>query len=108
MNWNFNNNYANWNSEISNEEEKINLARKIAEKVKDGDVIGFGSGSTSFLTVKEIAKKAHESKTGARNLRKLVRESLSHAYDEILTGKDIKVLKLTKNTAIDSKKYYTE
>ena len=57
MNWNFNNNYANWNSEISNEEEKINLARKIAEKVKDGDVIGFGSGSTSFLTVKEIAKK---------------------------------------------------
>lgn len=58
--------------------------------------------------MKEIAKKAHESKTGARNLRKLVRESLSHAYDEILTGKDVKVLKLTKKTAIDSKKYYTE
>lgn len=57
MNWNFNNNYASWNSEISNEEEKINLAKKIAEKVQDGDVIGFGSGSTSFLTVKEIAKK---------------------------------------------------
>jgi len=58
--------------------------------------------------MREIAKKAHESKTGARNLRKLVRESLSHAYDEILTGKDIKLLKLTKKTAIDNKKYYTE
>ena len=70
-----------------------------------------GLGITIKFTngyMKEIAKKAHESKTGARNLRKLVRESLSHAYDEILTGKDIKVLRLTKQTATDSKKYYTE
>ena len=56
--------------------------------------------------MREIAKKAHESKTGARNLRKLVRESLSHAYDQILTEKDVKILKLTKKTAIDSKSYY--
>ena len=68
-----------------------------------GITIKFTSGY-----MREIARKAHESKTGARNLRKLVRESLSHAYDEILTGKDVKVLKLTKKTAIDSKKYYTE
>lgn len=58
--------------------------------------------------MREIARKAHESKTGARNLRKLVRESLSHAYDEVLSGKEVKTLKLTKKTAIDSKKYYTE
>ncbi len=58
--------------------------------------------------MKEIAKKAHETKTGARNLRKLVRESVSTAYDEILSGKNVKVLKLTKKTAIDNKKYYTE
>lgn len=57
MNWNIKEEYINWNSEISNAEEKINIAKKIAEKVKDGDVIGFGSGSTSFLAVKEIAKK---------------------------------------------------
>jgi len=45
---------------ISNKEEKEKLAKKIAEKVKDGDVIGFGSGSTSYLTVIEIAKKVKE------------------------------------------------
>ena len=57
MNWNFNNNFANWNSEITNEKEKIVLAKKVAEKVKDGDCIGFGSGSTSYLAIIEIAKK---------------------------------------------------
>lgn len=70
-----------------------------------------GLGITLKFTngyMKEIAKKAHESKTGARNLRKLVRESLAPAYDEVLSGKDIKILKLTKKTAIDSKNYYTE
>ena len=57
--------------------------------------------------MREIAKKAHESKTGARNLRKLVRESLSCAYDEILSGKEVKELKLTKKTALDNKIYCT-
>lgn len=58
--------------------------------------------------MREIAKKAKETKTGARTLRKLVRESLADAYDEILSGKKIKVLKLTKETANNPKKYYTE
>jgi ribose 5-phosphate isomerase A len=49
----------NWNSSIENEDVKVELAKKIAEKVNDGDVIGFGSGSTSYLTVKEIAKKVN-------------------------------------------------
>lgn len=46
-----------WNSNITNIEEKLVLAKKIAQKVKDGDVIGFGSGSTSYIAVEEIAKK---------------------------------------------------
>ena len=58
--------------------------------------------------MRSIAIKAKEAKTGARILRKLVRESLSDAYDEILSGKKVKVLKLTKETVHDSKKYYTE
>ena len=58
--------------------------------------------------MKEIAKKAQETKTGARNLRKLVRESLAVVYDDVLSGKEIKVLKLTKATANDPKKYYAE
>ena len=58
--------------------------------------------------IREIAAKAKESKTGARNLRKLVRESLTCAYDDVLSEKKIKVLKLTKETAHDPKKYYIE
>ena len=57
MNWTMQDDYLNWNGIISSEDEKINIAKKVAEKVKDGEVIGFGSGSTSFLTIKEIAKK---------------------------------------------------
>lgn len=37
-------------------EEKEILACKIAEMVKDGQTIGFGSGSTSFIAVQKIAE----------------------------------------------------
>lgn len=46
-----------WNNNIKNREEKEVLARKVSSKVKDGDVISFGSGTTSFLAVKEIGKR---------------------------------------------------
>lgn len=51
---------ALWNGTITNEEEKMRIAKKIAEKVQDRDVIGVGSGSTSFVATKEIAKKMKE------------------------------------------------
>jgi len=38
-----------WSDTIINREGKQKVADQIAEKVKDGDVIGVGSGSTSFL-----------------------------------------------------------
>ena len=60
MEWNIENNYQEWNKEITNIEEKMKLATKVASFVKDGDTIGFGSGSTSFLAIKEIAKKISE------------------------------------------------
>ncbi|MBO5478124.1 MAG: ribose 5-phosphate isomerase A [Clostridia bacterium] len=46
-----------WNGEISNLEEKERIAKKLAQKVKDGDVIGVGSGSTAFLATKAIAER---------------------------------------------------
>ena len=46
-----------WNGEITNKEQKQKLALEVAKKANDGDVIGFGSGSTSFLTVLKIAEK---------------------------------------------------
>lgn len=46
-----------WKNNIDNKEEKLKLATRMASRVKDGDVIGFGSGSTSYITVEEISKK---------------------------------------------------
>lgn len=53
-------NRLEWNNNIKNKEEKEVLARKIASKIKEGDVISFGSGTTSFLTVKEIGKRCKQ------------------------------------------------
>lgn len=47
-------------SNISNKEQKEKVAKEVASKAKDGDVIGFGSGSTSYLAIKEIAKRMEE------------------------------------------------
>ncbi|MBP3707210.1 MAG: ribose 5-phosphate isomerase A [Clostridia bacterium] len=60
MKWN--NLNLEWNSHIENEAEKQELAKKVASKVNDGDVIGFGSGSTSYIAIKEIAKKINNEK----------------------------------------------
>lgn len=49
-----------WNGEISNYEEKLAIAKKIAMRVKDGETIGIGSGSTAFVATKEIAKRIKE------------------------------------------------
>jgi ribose 5-phosphate isomerase A len=46
-----------WNDVISNREAKQKVAEKLADRVKDGDVIGVGSGSTSYLALVAIAEK---------------------------------------------------
>ncbi len=46
-----------WNNEISNREQKERIAKEIARIANDGDVIGFGSGSTSYLAAIEIANR---------------------------------------------------
>ena len=47
----------NINKAITRKEEKEKVARKILEKVKDGDVISAGSGSTSWIAIHLIAQK---------------------------------------------------
>ncbi len=49
-----------WSGEISNREAKEKVARIIAEKVSDGDVIWAGSGSTAYLALIAIAEKMRE------------------------------------------------
>jgi len=46
-----------WSDNIINREEKQKVADEIAKKVKEGDIIGVGSGSTSYLALLAIAKK---------------------------------------------------
>lgn len=46
-----------WDKEISNREEKQKVADKIASMVKDGDIIGVGSGSTAYLALLKIADR---------------------------------------------------
>lgn len=46
-----------WNGKISNQSAKEKAALSLASKVKDGEVIGFGSGSTSLLAAKAIAER---------------------------------------------------
>ena len=46
-----------WFDSISNRERKEHVAKEIAAKVEDGDVIGVGSGSTSYLALLAIAER---------------------------------------------------
>ena len=46
-----------WGKEISNREEKQKVADKIASMVRDGDIIGVGSGSTAYLALLKIADR---------------------------------------------------
>jgi ribose 5-phosphate isomerase A len=46
-----------WTDTISNLEAKQKVAQQIAARVKDGDTLGVGSGSTSYLALVAIAQK---------------------------------------------------
>ena len=63
MNWQSNliNNLP-WSDTIINREGKQKVADKIAAKVKDGDVLGVGSGSTVYMALLAIARRIKEEK----------------------------------------------
>jgi ribose 5-phosphate isomerase A len=53
-------NTLEWSGEIINRKEKEQVAARLATLLRDGDVVGFGSGSTSFLTIQAIGKRLKE------------------------------------------------
>lgn len=57
MDWNKDLFETGWSQEISNYDQKLVAAKRIAAMAKDGEVIGFGSGSTCYLAVLEFAKR---------------------------------------------------
>ena len=59
--------------------------------------------------VKQLAENCLKHKTGARELKSEVQKSLEGAYEEVLDNpQKVKVLKLTKETVKDNKKYCIE
>lgn len=50
---------AMW-SDITNVDAKTRAAREMADRLRDGDVVGVGSGSTSYLTLHALADRARE------------------------------------------------
>ena len=46
-----------WSQKIINYDEKLVVGKKIASHVKGNEVIGFGSGSTAYVAIQEIAKR---------------------------------------------------
>lgn len=59
MNWENATPYNTFSGTISNAAAKEELGRRIAAKVEDGQVIGVGSGSTSYVTIQAIAERVH-------------------------------------------------
>lgn len=49
----------NWQGSISNQAAKEAVAAEIAAHAQDGQVVGIGSGSTSFLALLALARRVH-------------------------------------------------
>src|ERR1700712_2018594 len=66
-----------WSDTIINREAKQKVADKIAEKVKDGDVLGVGSGSTVYMALFAIAKKIKAEKLNIKAIPTSVEISMA-------------------------------
>ena len=60
LNSNENNAFTIDIEKIENKEAKVALAKKVLDKAKDGQTIGFGSGTTSYITAIEIGEKVQK------------------------------------------------
>lgn len=81
-----------WKNNVDNKKQKLKLAQRMAKRVKNGDVIGFGSGSTSYLTVEQIAKRVKEEnlKIKAIPTSKIIEEACKKLGIEIVSLDEIK------------------
>ncbi len=77
--------------EITNKEEKLKLAMRIIDKVKDGQNIGFGSGTTSYIAANEIGKKVQ-----AENLN-IIAVPTSKIIEDVCKKYNIKIGNLLEN-----------
>jgi ribose 5-phosphate isomerase A len=60
MQWTNRPNGLTWSGVIKNEEAKREAAARLAAELRDGQTVGVGSGSTSFLTLQALAARAEK------------------------------------------------
>ena len=77
---------------IENKEAKLDVAKKICQYVKNGDVIGFGSGTTSYIATVEIAKYIKENNINITAI------PTSNEIKELCTSLEIPVSSLQEAT----------
>ena len=58
--------HLQWSDTIINQTGKLKLAQQIAAKVKNGDIIGAGSGSTVYLALFAIAERVKKENLNVR------------------------------------------
>ncbi|HTA45417.1 MAG TPA: ribose 5-phosphate isomerase A [Bryobacteraceae bacterium] len=64
MNWDRAKPYNTFSGTISNASAKEELARHVADRVQNGQVIGVGSGSTAYVAIQAIAERVHRENLG--------------------------------------------
>ncbi|MDN3587110.1 ribose-5-phosphate isomerase RpiA [Pedobacter aquatilis] len=74
--------------------EKLTAAMEAVKLIKDGDVVGLGTGSTATFAIQELAKRV---KTGL----KITAAASSIKTEELATAAGIPVLKLENLASID-------
>ena len=85
-----------WKNNVDNKEEKLKLAKRMAKRVKDGEIIGFGSGSTSYIAIEEIAKKVREEKLNIKAVptSKIIEDLCKELKIDIIKFEQLKEKKL--------------
>ncbi len=76
---------AFWAQAIGNREQKEEVARRVAARAKSGDVIGVGSGSTSYLTVLALAERMRSEGLQIRAIPTSIEQALTCAEAGIAT-----------------------
>src|SRR5437868_3897537 len=49
-----------WPLQVANLDVKLRVADRVAERTKDGDIVGIGSGSAAYLTLWAVGAKARK------------------------------------------------
>src|SRR6185312_16067179 len=83
---------------ISNRAAKEELGRRIAREVKDGHVIGVGSGSTAYLAIQAIAERVRREKLRVTAICTSPEVTLACAANDLPVGS---LLQLRPDWALD-------